>query len=199
MEDRPTHMEQELFSRIALGDEQAFGEIFHAYTARLFPTVIKIVKSEPEAEEIIQEVFLRLWLRRADLRNILNPGAWLHTVAANLSLTSLRRQAREHRRIALVTNDPVVEEDLVSQLDMKQLKTMVEEAVSKLPPSRRAIFMLSRAEGLSRREIAGKLGISESTVKNQLTAALRFVQDYLDRKIGILVPCYVIFISVLKK
>jgi RNA polymerase sigma-70 factor (ECF subfamily) len=199
MEDNPSDRDLALFMRIAKGDVSAFEEIFHASTAKLFPTVIKIVRSEAEAEEIIQEVFLRLWLKRKELPAIANPGAGLHTIAANLSLTSLRRQAREFRRTQLVAeNMSAVPENLSDQLDIKILKGIVDEAIAKLPAARRKVFTMSRMQGMSRREIAEKLGVSESTVKNQLTAALRFIQDHLDRQTRILIPSCISCISILQ-
>jgi RNA polymerase sigma-70 factor (family 1) len=189
-----------LFARIAEGNEQAFAQVFHIYTAQLFPAVVKITRSEAEAEEIIQEAFLRLWLHRAELPGIANPGAWLHTVAANLSLTHLRKRARERKRVLAVSETTQgVPEDAGGQLDVKWMNEIVEQAVAQLPPSRKAVFTLSRIKGMSRREIAETLGVSESTVKNQLTAALKFIQDHLDKKTGVFIPCWILFVEVLKK
>lgn len=82
-----------LFERIARGDGEAFREIFHYYNARLYHSVLKMVKSEEEAREIIQEVFLKLWIRRGKLSEIERPGAWLFTIASNLSIDILRKQS----------------------------------------------------------------------------------------------------------
>ena len=199
MEVPNTERDLVAFALIAKGDVKAFEEVFHGYTAWLYPSLIQLLKSEAEVEEVIQEVFLKVWLHREELPLIQNPGGWVHTVASRLALERLRRRAREYKRMQMVASvGPVPEEDVAEQLDVKLLKALVREAVDRLPPSRKEVFVLSREEGLSRREIAERLGVSESTVKNQLTAALRFVQEYLEGKTGVLIPSCLMFWSVLK-
>lgn len=185
--------DKELFQQIAAGDENAFRDIFHSYNARLYHTILKIVKSKPEAEEIIQELFLKLWLKRESLASIESPGAWLFTIASNLSLDALRKKARQH----VTTFEPSdLTEDTDPEpahlLELREVKSLIEEAVSQLPPSRRQVFILSRREGKSRGEIAQDLNLSESTVKNQLTSALRFVQEYLQKKGDIYLPAFLV-------
>lgn len=183
------HTQRELFSRIATGDQAAFAEVFHYYNARLYPVVLRLVKTHGEAEEILQEVFLKLWLHREKLPEIDNPGAWLNSIASNLALSHLRHLAvrrKHHPLMAEAADDSevVVEEALRA----REVGRWIHEAVELLPKSRREVFLLSRNQGLSRREIAEKLGISESTVKNQLNAALHFVHDYLLKNKGMSLP-----------
>lgn len=178
-----------LFSRIAEGDEEAYRMIFHEQNARLFYTVQKLVKSAAEAEDIIQETFLRLWLRRHTLPGIENPVAWLHTIASNLALDALRRQAKERVRVKAGETESMGPD---IAFDAKEAGILIQQAIRQLPPSRRKVFELSRNEGLSRREIAEKLHISESTVKNQLTAAFRFIQDHIEKAGTISLPAAIV-------
>lgn len=187
--------DQELFAKIAQGDEDAYRIVFHAWNSRLFHTVMKLVKSEEEAEEIIQEVFLRLWLQRHTLPSIQTPGAWLHTIASNLALDSLRRKARQQTRLKVIAESGNFDNpEPESQLDAKELQRLIDEAVEKLPASRRHVFILSRRQGLNRSEIAEQLNISESTVKNHLTAALKFIQDYLQNNKGLYLPAVLLLL-----
>jgi RNA polymerase sigma-70 factor (ECF subfamily) len=188
----PSHPDKELFDRIAVDDESAFRDIFHRYNRRLHHTILKMLRSDEEAQEIIQELFLRLWLNRATLTGIDNPGAWLHTIASNLTLDALRKQARKYQTLVPATDTEDIEPQPGAQFELKEVQSLISEAVSKLPASRREIFILSRQQGMSRRQIAERLHISESTVKNQLTSALHFVQDYLNKKGGIYLPSLLI-------
>ncbi len=195
MPAKDLHTDKERFNRIAEGDEVAFTQVFHDYNARIYPAVLRMVKSTGEAEEIIQEVFLRLWLHRDKLPEISNPGGWLMTIASNLALTNLRHKAVELRsqpRLREQTNasELVVEE----ALQAREVGRWIHEAVELLPPSRREVFLLSRNQGYSRKEIAEKLGISESTVKNQLNAALHFVNDYLLKNKGLSLPAFLLIL-----
>jgi RNA polymerase sigma-70 factor (family 1) len=195
LSEERSYQDRELFTRIAGGDEDAFAMIFHEYNARLFPTVLKMVKSQTEAEEIIQNVFLRVWLKRDQLPEIEKPGAWLFRIASNLALSFLRDKATYWRHAAVAA--PASEEDdeiLQLSLDAKELRHLIAEAAGALPEARRQIFTLSRFEGLSRPEIAQQLGLAESTVKNQLTSSLRFIQEYIFKKYGIQLPLIILAI-----
>lgn len=189
------HTDKERFDRIALGDETAFAEVFHAYNARLYPVVFRLLKSHGEAEEIMQDVFLRLWLHRDKLPEIQNPGAWLTTIASNLALSRLRHQAVERRHQPRIMESREVSEVVVEEaLQAREVGRWIQEAVEQLPPSRREVFILSRNLGYSRRQIAEKLGISESTVKNQLNSALHFVHDYLLKNKGLSLPYFLLIL-----
>lgn len=189
MTEKQAHNERDLFEQIARGDENAYALIFHAYNARLYPAVLKIIKSPAQAEEIIQNTFLKLWLHRHRLPEIEKPGAWLFRIASNLALSTLRNEAVYHRHVqGAGTTLPAADEDLQLALDAKELKQLIAEAVDILPASRQQIFRLSRYDGLSREEIAQKLGITESTVKNQLTSSIKFIREYIVKKQGIHLP-----------
>jgi len=189
--------DKEYFDLIAQGDESAFRHIFHKYNAKLYHNILKIVKSEPEAQEVIQDLFLRLWLRRDTLTTVEFPKAWLYTVAANLALDALRKNATYKLKTIELT-DTTEDADILPshRLELREVQATVEEAIQHLPESRRQIFIMSRRHQKSRAEIATELNLSESTVKNQLTSALKFVQEYLEKRGNIYLPVFLIlFVS----
>jgi RNA polymerase sigma-70 factor (ECF subfamily) len=191
VETLPTYDEPALFKRIADGDETAFRQIFHHYNSKLLPVVLSLVRSETDAREVIQEVFIKIWLNRAALPEMANPGGWLYTVACNVAYDFLRSKATYQlklRQLSTVDLDRGLEE----QLDAKYTKALIDEAVAQLPQRRRQVFQMARLEGYSRKEIAEKLDISENTVRNQLVEAVAFVQDYLERHASVYLPAVLI-------
>ncbi len=187
-----------LFAKIASSDEQAFERIFDKYTAILYPYILELVEVEADAKEIIQEVFLKVWLKRDTLASIENPGGWLYTVAANEAYLHFRKEARYTKRLQKVAADSTAAaidpnlSDIHEQFDTREVKTLIADAVKQLPIRRRQVFQMSRLEGYSRKEIAETLGISENTVRNQLADAVEFIQDYIIKNKSLYLPALLI-------
>lgn len=186
--------ELELFRETAAGNEQAFGRLFAIYARLLYPFLYRIVKSPLMAEEFIQETMLRVWLHRDKLPELEHPRAWVYRVAANLAFSHLQKEmtaAKVNQHISRAAHDE--SPDMNEYVSLKNLRVCIRQAVAQLPQQRKIIFQLSREKGLSRAEIAGKLNISEKTVKNAMNASLRFIRDYLQRA-GYLLPIfYIVF------
>lgn len=174
-----------LFQRLAQHDEQAYTEIFHLFTPRLFPYILKIARDEHLAKELLQETFLKLWEKRADLEQVEQPAAWLFRVAANLCLMHLRTQATRYRLLQKAGEVQESVNEVSERLDGKDLGRFVQQAVNALPPQRQKIYRLSREQGLSHQQIATLLDISVQTVKNQLGIALKFIQEFLQKELDL--------------
>lgn len=183
-----------LFSRIASGDEAAFRLLYHRYNAVLTGSVKKLLKSGMASEEVLQEVFLKVWMMRHTLESIENPGGWMYTLAANYSLSALRKHAREKHRQDDIADDMPDNADVPAGIYAKELQALIRHAIEKLPASRREVFMMNTQEGKSRKEIADALDISENTVKNQLVTARRFIREYLEKHTGTRLPILLIIL-----
>jgi RNA polymerase sigma-70 factor (family 1) len=184
--------DKELFSQIAMGDEQAFAQLFYRYLPRLQSFVRDIVKTQGLTEEMIQDTFLRIWLHRDQLPEIDNPRAWIYKIAAHHCFNHLSRQARERKIFkelahAAAADDPTSNREL----NLRELRTVVADAVQRLPERRRLIYTMSRNEGLSIPEIAERLGLSTNTVKNTLVHSLRFIRERLERS-GWVMPALIL-------
>lgn len=176
----------ELFLQIADGDENAFRKVFHSFNQRLFPYVLNIVKSSTVAEEIVQEVFLKLWTNRQAVAAMDNPVAWLFTVAANQSFTYLKRISTEQRVIDKIKQSMHASENPTDEyIFFNESKTILQKAVGELPAQRQVIYKLSREEGLNHQQIADQLNLSPNTVKNQLVSALRTIREQLQKTAGV--------------
>mgnify|MGYP002379812613 CR=1 FL=1 len=184
-------MNAELFALLASGDEAAFRRVFHYYTPRLQPFVFSIVKSNAIAEEIVQDIFLKLWANRQAVAQKDNPSSWLFTVAAHQSLSFLRRMSVERRYIDSVKAQlaqAAIQNPTEDQLFLREGEALLKKALEILPPRQKLIYTLSRHEGFSHKEIADQLNISPNTVKNHIVTALRTLQDFV-RKAGIVIFC----------
>lgn len=178
--------EKELFAAFADGDEVAFRQIYHHYKRRLFPFVHKMTHSEDNTEELLQEIFIQLWLSRSSFKNVQYPTSYIFNLASNKTLNHLKKIAGhaslvkkafyEHPEWSTNTEDTIA---------FNESQAMINSAVSELPSQRQLIYRLSREEGLSLEEIAERLDLSRSTVKNQLGHALRFIREFLERRASI--------------
>lgn len=176
-----------LFLEIAGGDEASYTQIFHLYTPRLLPFIYKITRDEHLAREMLQETFLRLWIKRADLLKVERPASWLFRIAANICLTHLRTQATHHRLQDKVEEKQAANKysSAVEVLESKDMDRLIRKAVDALPARRQEIYRLSREQGLSHQQIAEQLQLSLSTVKNQLGFSIKFIQEYLHNATGL--------------
>ena len=177
--------ERLLFSRMSTGDLQAFAEIFYHYSQRIYGFILNKTKSEHLAEEIVQEVFIKLWNKREELADIENYGAYILTMATNKTYDFLRKMASEERLKQQVWSSIQTYSNLTEEtLDLNASQALLREAIEQLPPQRKKVFLLSRQEGLSHFEISERLDLSPKTVNNHLVEALRFIKNYIQQKPG---------------
>lgn len=168
--------------RIAEGDETAFSRFYEHYYAIIFPFVTRNAPSPEACKDIIQMTFLRVWLNRHKLEEIEHIKAWMIRIASREYLTYVR----DHLSKQLQSRE-LVEDQLAAlsayntahHYTLKEIRSLVAEAVEKLSPQRKMVFQLSRNENLSIREIADRLQLAPKTVKNTLTAALAEVRTHL--------------------
>lgn len=176
------HNEKELLYQIAEGDEAAFRIFFDHYTPFIFSFVERLTKSKADAEEIVQDTFLKIWTNRESLPFIDRPGHYCYVIARNKALDNIRKAARDQRLldqvwVNLSTTDNSLENDLRSQ----EYYQLINQAISALPRQKQLVFHMSRLEGLSHMEISQRLGLSKSRVNNILVEALKHVKFFLER------------------
>jgi RNA polymerase sigma-70 factor (family 1) len=190
--------EKHLFFRMSEGDEVAFEKIFHHYNARIYPFILKRTKSVGIAEDIVQELFLKLWHNRQELLAIDNYESYIYTMAINMVYNHFRKLASETRMLNELwqTMDEfrnTTEEDF----EYKESETLIIQAVEQLAPQCKKIYLLSREQGLSHEQIAQELNISRSTVNNQITKALHFIREYIQKNADSSLPIIVLLLKIL--
>lgn len=171
---------------IAQGDEAAFGELFYLYLPRLKPMIYKMVKTEAVVNDLLQEVFMHLWLDREKLVDVESPSRWIFRIMFNRTLNWLEQQAvRSKARQQF--NGEVHSNETEQQLAFAETSRLVQQAIAQLPPQAKSVYILSRQKGMKAQEIADKMGLSLQTVKNTLVRASKAIREHLVRH-GILLP-----------
>lgn len=177
--------EAELLAKLARGDERAFETLYYHFSPRLFPFVDKMVRNRRITEEIIQDVFILLWTRREQVGAAAHPTSYIFNIASNKMLDYQRKIASDKRlleRVMSASSDSHNETE--EQLIYNESAVIVREAVDALPEQRRIIYELSRTEGLSHEQISKQLGISKSTVANQMVSALKQIRAFMEKRSG---------------
>ena len=180
--DNITH---ELLIRLKNGDMLAFDQIYELYSHKLFSFVFRILKDEAEADDVVQEVFVKIWESRERLDDYKLLNSYIFTIAYNNSIDLIRKKINntkylEHLKISATIN---FTPSIVSQIEYNELNKEVEKLVSNLPERQKQVYLLHREEGLTYPEIAERLGISKNTVENHMVKALKYLRHNLDNSL----------------
>ena len=173
--------EERIVKSLSKSNILAFNTLFKAYSGRLYRFTNGYLKSDFESEEVVQEVFMIIWEKRAGLKSGLSFKSYLFTIAFNIIRKHFRDKGYLHEYIK---SGIAADLDLqtTEKINYNSLETYLKELVDKLPPRRREVLIKSRFEGLSIKEISEELEISHKTVENQLTDALKFLRANLNKE-----------------
>ncbi len=174
-----TYTDEELAVLIKKGDIRAFDVLYEKYSTRLYIFVNGIIKSQKDSEDIVQEVFLKIWKNREKINEFLSLQSFLFTIAHNTTISLIRKKIKESSYISYVKSIQNARELLSgeAELEIKELEEQLGSVINKLPERQRQVYLLSREEELSYKEIAVRLGISLNTVENHMVKALRFIRS----------------------
>ena len=175
------HTDPVLIEQIAGGDSAAFRVLFNAHWDRIFSVALAFTKSTERSEELVQDVFLKIWLNRTELPGIRNFEGYLFTVARNHIFNALRTRLKEEsfgEELENYFKETALADDL---LLLKDAEALVHKGVEGLPAQQRAVFEMSRFQGLTTAEIGEKLNISPLTVKVHLRKALASLRTFLQQ------------------
>ena len=169
-----------LVKELSEDNEKAFRVLFDMYRQDIYSYSISILKHKLYAEEIVQDVFLKVWMHRDRLNPDLSFKSYIFTIARNLSFNFLSKAANDKilREAVFYKSQKLYNhiDDILLDADYKKIR---EEAIDQLTPNRRVIFEMSRNEGKSYLAISQELGISINTVKNQMSKALETIRSFL--------------------
>lgn len=186
-----THHDHDLFSRLQQSDEKAFETIFNTYYASLCLFATQFIGDDAKAEEIVQDLFVNLWSKRAQLRIDRSLKSYLFHAVKNQCLNWIQHGKVREKHAQSVKErfeQQVNESDYFLEVGLSE---KIAESIESLPEKRREIFKLSREQGLKYQEIADQLGLSVKTVEAQMGLALKQLReklrDYKDYFIGLVI------------
>lgn len=177
----------ELIKLLKKGDIAAFDAIYNKYCHKLHQFVFMYLKQEEDAEEVVQEVFIKIWESREKVDVYLSFESFLFTIAYNSTMSLLRKRVSETKSREYLKSLQKIEteEKVIDEIQYNELNNKVQSLLEQLSPRQSEIYLLSREEGLSHKEIAIKLNISESTVNNHLVTILKFLKSNIDSSLFI--------------
>lgn len=185
---------RELLTRLIQGDTHAFDALYYRYHRDIFANALKISKSKIIAEEVVQETFVTLWVKRATIDIDKDIGGWLFRVSYNKAIDYLRKISDEQ----YFENDLSKLESEISSKNEAQNQELrwqiLEKAIDKLSPRKQEVIRLCKFQGKTYRQAAKEMGISKHTVKEYLTESMAFIKDYARKHAEQNLPLILLFL-----
>ncbi len=184
----------ELISMIRTDEREGFSQVYGQYWENLLRYVIRILPNEDEACDVVQEAFLTLWEVRREIPKLKSIKAYLYIIARNLAFRQLRIKLMQVDVMDSYAQHYTEKYQAIDQLlDSKELGELLESEIQRMPEKMREVFLLSRKQHLSYREISEKLNISDKTVKKQIHNALKLLRMKVDEEYTPYLMLFVIF------
>ena len=182
---------------ITISTKSEFEELFRTHYSNLCAYANKYVEDIDASEELVQEVFFKLWNKREDIEITSSMQSYLYRAVRNSSLNlikhiKIREEYKEHNEREMTYSESNFDDDVVAT----ELEEKIRNTIDELPKERKKIFIMSRYDGYKYREIAEKLGISIKTVENQMGKAIKYMRENLSDYITVII---VVIITLLNK
>lgn len=191
--------EKALLLKLKDGDEQAFDKLYQSYSLRIYRKLFKMVKVDVLADELTQDVFVKVWTKRHLLDSEQSFRSYLFSIAQHLVYDTYRKMSRDE---SLVNKVKLISTELYTHTEediyYKETAEMVQKAIELLPTQQRRVFQACKIEGRSYEEVARELNISVSTVNGHIVKATKTVAEYLSKS-GTLVFCLALYSTFLDK
>jgi RNA polymerase sigma-70 factor (family 1) len=167
-----------LVSLLQKGNVASFDLLFEKYSSKLYGFALKYFKNETDAEELVQEVFVKVWENHQSLNSALSFKSYLFTIALNQIRKHFNQKVVVLRYLENVQNNSEFT-DQVTHDDYENMLRQIYLIINQMPQRRREIFLKSKIEGKCAKDVAAELNISPGTVDNQISEALRFIRNHL--------------------
>jgi RNA polymerase sigma-70 factor (ECF subfamily) len=185
-----------VISLIIEGDESAFTEFYEHYHPMVYGIALKITHSTSLSEEIVQEVFLKIWLKRSDLGSIENIAGYLFIIARNHVFKVLKQIAKNYKTILLEENDNVfAHNNLENTILEKENNLLLHQAIERLPHQQKQVYTLIKDQGLKREEAAEFLKLKPETIKFHLAQAMKNIRSYCAFHLDLIAILFIVIIT----
>ena len=165
---------------IKAGNMLAFDALYKKYSARIFKFAFSILKLQEDAENIVQDVFLQLWINRDKVDHVSSVRYYVFSIAYRSSISVIRKKVKESQFLdELMRQQDLTQESPAIQAEYLELEEKLNTVVNALPARQKEVYLLHRVEGLKYAEIAQRLGISVNTIENHMARALRTIRESL--------------------
>lgn len=172
--------EKELVSQLKNGSKEAFGIVYGFYSNALYSKILKMTKDQTVSDDLLQEIFIKIWERRESINQSYSFKGWIYKIAENSIYDHYRKLSRDTKlRSQLMVTFSEIYDQADDYLMDKERERLLNAAIAQLPPQRQMIFKLCKLEGKSYAEAADLLQISSSTVSGQLVKATKSVKDFV--------------------
>jgi len=180
LSDNQPYDEQQLLVQIAQGNEKAFHALYKLHFSKVYAMSLHYMPDAFRAQDMVQEVFGRVWQHRHELPGIRHFEAWVITITRNLLINELRKLYQPGWQPQHTENA-----DPQKTLEYRELENLLKQAIGKLSARQQEVYRLSRVEGFSHKEIAQQLGISIDVSREHLSKALRNIRSFLHKEYGL--------------
>lgn len=176
-------LEKTLLAAVAKGDALAFGRIYEQYRRKVYTISLRLLGSEAEAEDVHQEIFIKIWLQREKLLEIEYFNSYLNTLIRNHIYNALRKKSNQNSYLRELLNASDADSDeAFKKAESREIQKLLHQAIDKLPKQQKKVFELVRIEGRPQGEAAEALSISKETVKKHLMGAQRTIAAFFRNK-----------------
>ncbi|NSL87259.1 RNA polymerase sigma factor [Chitinophaga solisilvae] len=186
--------EREIIARIADGDESAFADFFRQHYRKIYEVGLMLTQTTSVAEELVQDVFMKVWMQKQVLPEINDVPSWLFIIARNDAFRALRKSLRLKTVLAGLDDMPDVSNETTDEIIYRNYHELVNKAVSHLPARQQMAWRLSREQGLNREEIAARMQIRPDTVKEHLQLAIKNIRQFLQTQDPLILGAEIIFV-----
>jgi len=172
--------ERQLVIQLKDGNQASFHKLYSTYAPKLFAFSRKYLSTQEDAEEIVQEVFIRIWEKKENIDENQSFSSYVIQAAKHRIFNGFRKKVNEQAYLDFLIHSNDSSRNYTElEVEYYEVKSKAENAINAMPPKRQEIFRLSREAGLKNKEIAEKLEISIKTVENQMGKALKYLRDEL--------------------
>lgn len=185
--------QSKLLYELSQGNELAFTKLYNEYKNVVFSTALKITKSRMLAEEVVQDVFLKIWQNHENLAEITNIENYLFIISRNHIFDMIKKIARDTSIVVDTNYKSTSTNDTEDAIKDDQYNVILNQIVDQLPPQQQKIYKMAKWDGLSHQKIGEDLGISTETVKKHMAQALKFVRTKISPYMNMFMTLFLFF------